>query len=413
MRQVLFRLPIPGLSEGIPFYGFGVMLFIAFILCMWLATWRAKKEGIPPTVIHDLAIWLFVAGIIGARAVYMIQYKRPIQEFFVIWQGGLVFYGSALGGLAGFILAHFFLLRKNNVPTWKLVDILAPCIALGLCLGRFGCLLNGCCYGNVACAHCPPISFPLSAPARFDLVREGLQTAAGFTLASATPTAGDLRRVTGVESGSPAELAGLRVGDIIVKADDVSNKIAILVRPPGKNLEEHDYDDPQAFREGIRKWQAQGVPIVQIYDHLSNYLAPQNWPRSKTDLKLTVIHADGNEEELPAFQPRTLGLHPTQLYESMSMALLLILLLALYPLRRHDGEVMAVFMLGYATHRFLNEMLRNDTNPVLFQNTSYALTLSQTGSIIVFLSGLTLLAWLWTKPAQYPAVPLKRSPAGN
>ena len=28
----------------------------------------------------------------------------------------------------------------------------APSIALGLCLGRMGCFLNGCCYGQVACA---------------------------------------------------------------------------------------------------------------------------------------------------------------------------------------------------------------------------------------------------------------------
>ncbi len=37
-------------------------------------------------------------------------------------------------------------------------------------LGRLGCLLNGCCYGNVACPDCASISFPLPAFPRFAAV---------------------------------------------------------------------------------------------------------------------------------------------------------------------------------------------------------------------------------------------------
>src|SRR5262249_29681324 len=151
-------------------YGFGVMLFFAFIICTWLASWRAKKEGVSPVILQDLAIWIFIGGIIGARIVYMIQYHQPISQFFLIWQGGLVFYGSAIGGLAGYGLAYYFVLRKQSVSTWKIADIIAPSAAIGLCLGRVGCLLNGCCYGNVACPHCWGLQFPLSAPARMTLV---------------------------------------------------------------------------------------------------------------------------------------------------------------------------------------------------------------------------------------------------
>ena len=97
MCQVLYRLPI--FKDGIPIYGFGGMLFFAFIFCTWLASWRAKKEGVPPQLLQDLAIWIFIGGIVGARIVYMIQYQQPIQQFFFIWQGGLVFYGSVIGGV--------------------------------------------------------------------------------------------------------------------------------------------------------------------------------------------------------------------------------------------------------------------------------------------------------------------------
>src|SRR5205085_290578 len=118
----------------------------------------------------------------------------------------------------------------------------------------------------------------------------------------------------------------------------------------------------------------------------------RNWPRGKTDLALTVER--GNQEiDLPPFEPRTLGLHPTQLYESVSTFLLFLLLTAYYPFRRRPGEVMILFMLCYALHRFINEMLRNDTDPVAF-----GMTLSQNGSILVFAAGLVLAWWLWRSP---------------
>ena len=94
MRQVLFWIPIPNpwFPDGIPIYAFGFMLFLAFISCTWLAGRRTRKEGVNPVYLQDLAIWIFVAGILGARITYMIQYREfiqdPIKEFFYIWNGG-------------------------------------------------------------------------------------------------------------------------------------------------------------------------------------------------------------------------------------------------------------------------------------------------------------------------------------
>src|SRR5437764_726164 len=111
MRQVLFRIPIHTsfFPDGIPIYGFGMMLFVTFVATTWLAGRRAQKEGIAKEYLQDLAIWIFVGGIVGARIVYMLQYKIPLWplwNFFRIWEGGLVFYGSAIGGLAGYGLAY-------------------------------------------------------------------------------------------------------------------------------------------------------------------------------------------------------------------------------------------------------------------------------------------------------------------
>ena len=78
----------------------------------------------------------------------------------------------------------------------------------------------------------------------------------------------------------------------------------------------------------------------------------------RTQLEFAVRPANGGEAEERAFTPRTLGLYPTQLYESVSMFLVFLLLTAYYPFRRRDGQVMVLLMVCYAVHRYLNEIDR-------------------------------------------------------
>ncbi len=365
MQQVLWRIPIPWTDIRIPIYGFGMMLFLAFILCTWLASRRARRVGIAPEQIQDLVIWLFVGGLLGARTCHLLFEQKPqglvwfLQQLPQIWNGGIVFYGSVVGGLAGYLGAWWFIFRKHRTSTRALADVLAPSIALGLCLGRIGCLLNGCCYGQVACADCavyPILHFPLSAPAGSTLVHTGVQTAAGFTFDPDQPTEGV--RVGRVVPDSPAWNAGLRPGDVIVRAND--------------------------------------HPITTAQD-LSGYLNdPDQW-RGQAKLALTVKH-EGKETDLQPFTPRTVGLYPTQLYESVSMFLLLLLLLAYEPFRRRDGQIMALLMVGYGIHRFLNEMLRDDPRPEGFE--SYT-------SVVLVAAGLALWLWLQLKPAAKEMEPPK------
>jgi phosphatidylglycerol---prolipoprotein diacylglyceryl transferase len=353
MQQVLFHIPIYWFGDqGIPIYGYGFMLFVAFVLCTWLACRLGAREGIPPQRIQDLAIWLFLSGIAGARITYMIQYGVPFWQFFMIWEGGLVVYGAVPGGILGYLLAYFLMLRKYGISHWKMADIIAPCFALGLCLGRFGCLLNGCCYGNAACPDCPGYCFPPPAPPYGPLVKERYQTLAGFTLKR------DGMVVQQVEPNSPAWNAGLRPGDLITRFTTDKEYPAFRLDSPG---------------------------------------LLQTWPRGHNSLALTVKHQDATQETtLPPFVPRTIRLHPTQIYESISMAILFFLLMAYYPLRRHDGEVMVLFMAGYAVHRFLDEILRADTEPVLLN-----MTLSQNGSIVLLVAALVLGLILWRRPVRY------------
>jgi phosphatidylglycerol:prolipoprotein diacylglycerol transferase len=352
------------MPQGLPIYGFGMMLFLAFLVCTWLASRRAESEGVAAEQVQDVAIWLFIGGLIGARITFLraeknMSFAEMVHEFYKIWDGGIVLYGSVLGGLIAYLIAYLFVFRKHGLSTLKLADILAPSIAVGLCLGRFGCFLNGCCYGQVACPTCPvyAVHFPMSAPAREGLVEQGYQTPAGFTLARQQPR--DIgARVGKVDPRSLAYEVGLRDGDLILRVNDC-------------DIEARD------FEEGNR--------IILPVDMLARCLI-YHWPRGETQLRLKIKHAaNGAEEELPPIAPRTLGLHPTQLYEVVSMALLFLVLMAYYPLRRRPGQVMAVLMAGYGIHRYLNELLRDDPRPQGLE--SYV-------SIVLVVTGIVLWTYL-------------------
>jgi phosphatidylglycerol:prolipoprotein diacylglycerol transferase len=144
MHPVAFQLG----SLTITWYG--VMVATAFLAGLWTASRRALSTGISSEKILDLGPWLIVGTIIGARALYVISYWHEqfaagsISEIFMVWRGGLVFYGGLIGAsMAGILYA-----RLKDLPLWKLADVLAPSIALGSVFGRIGCLLNGCCFGR-------------------------------------------------------------------------------------------------------------------------------------------------------------------------------------------------------------------------------------------------------------------------
>jgi prolipoprotein diacylglyceryltransferase len=378
MQQILVR--IPGIN--VPIFGFGAMLFVAFLACTWVATRRARRVGIPAELIQDLAIWLFIGGLLGARIVFLTMDQRPasLVDFFWqlprIWDGGIVLYGSILGGLvayAGFYLysLHF---RKYRIPTLRLADVLAPTVALGIAIGRLGCFLNGCCYGQVPCAECAvyAVHFPLSAPPRYALVHAGYQTVAGFTLDEDQPNR--FVKVGRVEPGSPAERVGLKAGDLIESAD--GEALSGGAESPAERLGEH-------FDAG--------------------------WERGRNVLTLTVRDTSGQNPRELTFEPRTIGLHPTQLYETVSMCLLFLVLLAFDTVPHPEGMQSAVLMMGYAVHRALNELLRNDPRPV---------GLERYASYFLFAVGVALAAYVLVRgrraatPPEPPAPSREVMPAG-
>ncbi|MEZ6124738.1 MAG: prolipoprotein diacylglyceryl transferase [Planctomycetaceae bacterium] len=150
---------------GIPVFGYGFMLFVGFTSATWLAGHRAQKAGLNPEVIWDMMMWLLIPGIIGARIVYLLQYghlvfrgkhgSEILTAAIALWDGGIVFYGSIIGGVAGLVMYC----RRHNLRPLQLADVIMPSLFVGLGFGRIGCFLYGCCFG-AACSLPWAVHFP-------------------------------------------------------------------------------------------------------------------------------------------------------------------------------------------------------------------------------------------------------------
>lgn len=154
MRQILFM--IPGLGLRVP--SFGLMLMLACFFALGLTRRRARRGGLDPDIVTDLAFFVFAGGFLGARALFVAQNPGVFPHWtdaLRVWQGGIVFYGCILGGLAGAVIYR----ALRPFPFLPMTDAVAPALALGIALGRIGCYLNGCCYGAIS-AQPWAVSFP-------------------------------------------------------------------------------------------------------------------------------------------------------------------------------------------------------------------------------------------------------------
>jgi phosphatidylglycerol:prolipoprotein diacylglycerol transferase len=140
-------------------YTYGAMLVLAFSLSAWLAgrilrDLPPELQRLTPGQAVDLSCLALLGGIAGGRLFFVVLHWRFFldapQYLLALWQGGLVWYGGFAGGLT----AAWLYARHHRVPFRWVLDLFAPILALGHAVGRVGCFLNGCCYGEVTDAWC-------------------------------------------------------------------------------------------------------------------------------------------------------------------------------------------------------------------------------------------------------------------
>lgn len=141
MHPILFEI------GGYSLRTYGLFMALAFLVSLWWVGREARAARLDTDVIPDLALWIFLGAVLGARLLYILidlpHFRAHPLEMFMFWKGGLVYSGGAALGAA---LGLWYGLRKR-LPVFPWLDAVAPAVALGQGIGRLGCFSAGCCYG--------------------------------------------------------------------------------------------------------------------------------------------------------------------------------------------------------------------------------------------------------------------------
>ncbi len=166
----------------IQIHWYGFLVTLSIILGSFVFYKLAQRAGYEKKFIFDLFFWLIIWGFIGGRLYHVLSeinyyWPRPLKIFYV-WQGGLGIYGSMIAGIlvicffrgchpclagrqaeADVISAEGSRGNKKSIFHWILrrsapqndilliLDFLAPALALGQAIGRWGNYFNQELYG--------------------------------------------------------------------------------------------------------------------------------------------------------------------------------------------------------------------------------------------------------------------------
>jgi prolipoprotein diacylglyceryltransferase len=125
---------------------YGPLVLLAHLMGACLLVFRARKHGLKLSDSFDLVFFVVLAGALGARGGYMLSHWTEAEKTFGLFppeKGGL----SLFPALLACLLVFLFVCRWKKWSPWKMADLLAPALFLGLIVIRFGCLSAGCCYG--------------------------------------------------------------------------------------------------------------------------------------------------------------------------------------------------------------------------------------------------------------------------
>jgi phosphatidylglycerol:prolipoprotein diacylglycerol transferase len=126
---------------------YGLLIALAVLAGLALATRLGNARGIEPALIADLLPLLVLGAVIGARIYYVAlewrQYAANPIEALAIWRGGIAIHGALIGG----VLTTMLYCRWRRQPFWPLLDVLVPAVALGQAIGRWGNFFNSEAFG--------------------------------------------------------------------------------------------------------------------------------------------------------------------------------------------------------------------------------------------------------------------------
>jgi len=132
---------------SIKIYYYAIFIVMSFVIALFICKRKSKTYKIFFEDVLQLSVFLIPISIISARIYYVlfnIKYylQNPIQ-IFNIRSGGLAIYGGIIGG----VIVCIIFCKIKKISLLNLLDYIAPSLALGQAIGRWGNFINGEAYG--------------------------------------------------------------------------------------------------------------------------------------------------------------------------------------------------------------------------------------------------------------------------
>jgi phosphatidylglycerol---prolipoprotein diacylglyceryl transferase len=125
----------------------GLGIAVGFFIGAQLMVRRARRLGGPEEGdIWNMLFYCLIGAILGARLAYVIGHFSEVTDggddllgIVKVWEGGI----SLLGGITGAVLAGTPYVLRHRMGFWRMADLAAPGLALGIAVGRIGDLVIG------------------------------------------------------------------------------------------------------------------------------------------------------------------------------------------------------------------------------------------------------------------------------
>jgi phosphatidylglycerol:prolipoprotein diacylglycerol transferase len=121
----------------------GLFSLLGILAAARVGQFLLRQEGVGGDRIYDMAVWMVIAGLIGARLLFVWEnyklFEGAWQRVFFLNEGGI----SQWGGIFGALLGGYLWCRRNAVDYRQVLDAAGPANALGFAIGRIGDVING------------------------------------------------------------------------------------------------------------------------------------------------------------------------------------------------------------------------------------------------------------------------------
>ena len=151
---------------GFPIYSYGGMLTVSFLCSTALALHLGKQRKYSGDAVVELVLGCILTGVIGCRLGHVLAHpshylQHPLLAL-NLREGGMTITGGLVLSVLWLLYSYRSRDREGGGKTASVLnvfDFMACPVIIGMAVGRIGCLLHGCCFGEIC--HLPwGITYP-------------------------------------------------------------------------------------------------------------------------------------------------------------------------------------------------------------------------------------------------------------